>query len=133
MSQQNQVTLPEQIYRRIQKVAHDSQRSVEAIAIESLGLLFGESESAPEPSHFDAYTDQQLWAVVNQRLMPDRHDRLHLLLEKNQQGRLLDPESSELQELVDEVDRQMLARSEALLLLKQRGYDIRNYLNSHPA
>ena len=41
-----------------------------------------------------------------------------------QLGQVTDEEISEMEALIDLVDHQMLLRSEALLLLKQRGHDV---------
>ena len=75
------------------------------------------------------YTDDELWAVVNQRLTQEQDTRLRELIALGKQGQLTMDEQAEMERLVDLVDHQMLLRSEALLLLQQRGHDIDTYLN----
>ena len=54
--------------------------------------------------------------------------RLRELSAKRKQETLTADEERELDDLLNLVDRQMLLRSEALLLLKQRGQDVESYL-----
>ena len=73
------------------------------------------------------YSDTQLWGVVNQRLSRSYSLRLQELSKHNKQGILSSSEQTELNSIIDMVDRYMLVRSEALLLLQQRGHDVRSY------
>ena len=74
-------------------------------------------------------TDDELWAVVDQRLTRKQDTRLRQLIALGKQGQLAADEQAEMERLVDLVDHRMLLRSEALLLLQQRGHDIDTYLN----
>jgi hypothetical protein len=124
--------LPEDLYEHVQQVAAQSQRPIERVVLESLRLLF-----VPPPSSADlatslaalsGYMDAQLWAVAYQRLAWPQSQRLHELSAKNKLERLAEDEQRELEDLLVSNDRTMLLRSEALRLLKQRGYDIEAYL-----
>ena len=53
---------------------------------------------------------------------------LHEISAKNKLKKLTEDEQSELAHLLTLNDRAMVLRSEALLLLKNRGYDIAVYL-----
>jgi hypothetical protein len=75
------------------------------------------------------YTDDELWAVVDQRLTQKQDTRLRRLIALGKQGQLSVDEQAEMERLVHLVDHHMLLRSEALLLLQQRGHDIDTYLN----
>jgi hypothetical protein len=75
-----------------------------------------------------SYSDAQLWAVVSQRLAWPQSQRLHELSAKNKLEKLTEDEQSEFEDLLALNDRAMLLRSEALLLLKNRGHDIATYL-----
>ena len=74
------------------------------------------------------YSDPQLWAVVYQRLASPQSQRLHELSANKKWERLTEDEQHELEDLLSSNDRAMLLRSEALRLLKSRGYDIESYL-----
>jgi hypothetical protein len=79
-------------------------------------------------SDLASYSDAQLWAVVYQRLAWAQSQRLHELSTKNKLERLTEDEQRELEDLLAWNDHAMLLRSEALRLLKDRGYDIAVYL-----
>ena len=123
--------LPEDLYEQVRQVAAQSQRSVERVVLESLRLLFvppSSADLATSLATLSGYTDAQLWAVVYQRLAWPQSQRLHELSAKNKLERLTEDEQHELGNLLSSNDRAMLLRSEALCLLKNRGYDIEAYL-----
>jgi hypothetical protein len=124
--------LPEDLYEQVHQLAAQSQRPVEHVVLESLRLLF-----VPPPSSTDldtslaalpSHSDGQLWAVVYQRLAWPQSQRLHELSAIKKLERLTEDEEHELEDLLSSNDRAMLLRSEALRLLKNRGYDIETYL-----
>jgi hypothetical protein len=124
--------LPDDLYEQVQRMAAQSQRPIERVVLESLRLLF-----VPPPSSADlatslaalsGYSDAQLWAVVYQRLAWPQSQRLHELSAKNRLERLTEEEQRELEDLLSSNERAMLPRSEALRLLKNRGYYIEAYL-----
>jgi hypothetical protein len=124
--------LPDDLYEQVHLVAAQSQRPIERVVLESLRLLF-----VPPPSSADlatslaalsGYSDAQLWAVVYQRLAWPQSQRLHELSANKKLERLTEDEQHELEDLLSSNDRGMLLRSEALRLLKNRGYDIEVYL-----
>lgn len=73
-------------------------------------------------------SDEQLWTVINQRLPSDEDQRLSLLIEKGKAVDLSAQETAELEALIKKENQQMVIRSKALVLLKQRGHDIDSYL-----
>ena len=70
------------------------------------------------------YTNDELWVVVDQRLTQRQDTPLCELIAQGKQGQLSADEQVEMERLVDLVDHQMSLRSEALLLLQQRGHQI---------
>ena len=115
--------------RRAQEIARASNRSVEEVLVESLALLFGtlpDADTAPDA--LKGYSDEQLWAVVHQHLAWPQDARLRELVALGKQGQVSDEEKAELGRLIDLVDRYMLLRSQALVLLKQRGYEVEKQL-----
>jgi hypothetical protein len=113
------IHLPPDLYTQYQQLADTLNRSVEEVVIEELEMGLQSLE-------------ERLWSIVNQRLPHDDRKRLHDLMDKNNQGMISNDERYILDALVEEVNRQMLERSRALLLLKNRGHDIDVYLKQHP-
>jgi len=124
--------LPEDLYERVRQVAEQSQRPLERVLVESIRLLFvlppTSTDVVTTLAAMPGYSDAQLWAVVYQRLAWPQSQRLHELSAKNKLEKLTADEQSECEHLLTFNDRAMLLRSEALLLLKNRGHDIATYL-----
>jgi hypothetical protein len=124
--------LPDDLYDQVCYVAEQHQRPIEHVLIESIRLLFVPPSPSPDLTTSLAtlsnYTDEQLWAVVYQRLAWPQAQRLHELSAQTKQERLTTNEQHELDHLLTLNDRAMLLRSEALRLLKNRGHDIATYL-----
>jgi hypothetical protein len=124
--------LPEDLYERVRQVAEQSQRPVERVLVESIRLLFvlppTSTDVATTLAALPGYSDTQLWAVVYQRLAWPQSQRLHELSAKHKLEQLTEDEQSELEHLLTLNDHAMLLRSEALLLLQNRGHDIATYL-----
>ena len=124
-----ELQIPAEIYERARQIASDSNRSLESVLLDGLALLFGDlPDTSLSPDALNDYTDEQLWAVVHQRLAWPQDARLRELIALGKQGQLTTDEQAEMEQLVDMVDHQMLLRSEALLLLQQRGHDVK-FLN----
>ena len=129
------VTLPDGLFERVRHVAESSGRSLEAVILEGIEVLFQRPDG--DDVDMDAalavlsdYTDVQLWAVVYRRLTGEQSARLHELSATTERRPLTESEEAELASLLALVDRDMLLRSEALLLLKERGQDIEAYLKA---
>lgn len=124
-----ELELPAEVYERAQQIARHSNRSVESVLLDGLALLFGTLPDAGlSPDVLRDYTDEQLWAVVHQRLAWPQDTRLRELIALGRHGQITDDEKTEMERLIHLVDHQMLLRSEALLLLKQRGHDVEEQL-----
>lgn len=120
-----ELNIPEQILERAKEIAAEKDQSIESVLLDSLALLFGTlPDTSTKPEQLQTYTDEQLWAIVHQRLAWVQDTRIRELTELGTQGKLTNSEKNELQNLIDLVDHQMLLRSHALILLKRRGYDI---------
>lgn len=121
--------IPTAIYERAQQIATNSNRSIESVLLDGLALLFGDlPDTSITPDTLTTYSDAQLWAVVHQRLAWPQDARLRELITSGKQGQLSNEEQEEMERLIALVDHQMLLRSEAILLLKQRGHDVETQL-----
>jgi hypothetical protein len=99
------------------------------VVVDGLTLLFGIlSDTGISSDELKTYTDEPLWAVVHHRLAWPQDTRLCELVALGKKGQITSNEKSEMERLIDLMDHQMLLRSEALLLLKQRGHDVERQL-----
>lgn len=125
---QIELQLPPAIQERAEQIAKETNRSIEEILLEGLSLLFG-GLSDIKTQDLAQYNDEQLWAVVHQRLVWPQENRLRELIALGKEGQISEVEKVELEHLISLVDHITLLRSQALLLLKQRGHDIEKHLN----
>ncbi len=124
--------IPDELYEQVEKAAQASERLVENVLLDSISLFVNYPQTPQQLNKWveqlSGYTDSQLWGVIYHRLAENDALRLSELSEKNKQGTISTHEWDELSNLLHLVDRDMLLRSEALLLLKQRGHDVESYL-----
>jgi hypothetical protein len=116
------------LYERAKQMSAESNRPVEAVLMDSLNLLFGVEDEDIQLDDLTNLSDEQLWGIVHQRLAWPQETRLRELTALGKQNLLSEDEQAELEQLIDRVDRYTLLRSQALLLLKQRGYDVEQRL-----
>jgi len=123
------LNVSDDLYEDMRKIAEESNRPVEELALESLQLLFAQNAPLPKLEELNDYTDTNLWAVVHRRLNWTQSLRLRELIAKTKDDSITQDERTELELLIDLNDEFMVLRSQALLLLKQRGHDISDYLS----
>jgi hypothetical protein len=120
--------VPADIYARAEAIAQETNRSVEAVLIDGLALLFGTRSDTIDPEELQNFSDERLWAVVYHHLAWPQDARLRALVDLGRRGLLSDDERSEMERLIALVDRLTLLRSHALVILKQRGHDVETKL-----
>jgi predicted transcriptional regulator len=119
-----------EVYERAKQIAEQSQRSVALVLQESLTLLFGDWQATQiQPAELRHYSDEQLWAIVHRHLAWPNETRLRALAAQGKRERLSEAEYTEMERLVGQVDRYMLLRTHALILLKERGHQVEQQLN----
>jgi hypothetical protein len=122
------VELPPDLYERLQQVARHNKRSIESVLLDTARVMYGTLSADDEPA-LETYSDEQLWAVVYQRLAEPEGRRMRELVERGKQTGLPPDEEAELNKLTEKVNDHLLLRTRALVLLKQRGYDIEHLFN----
>ncbi|MDE2634863.1 MAG: hypothetical protein OXI30_00740 [Chloroflexota bacterium] len=120
-----ELRVPAAIYERAEAIASKRASSAESVMLDALSLLFAEFSAIElEPEALQDFADEQLLAVVHQRLAWPHDTRLRELMQLGQLGQVTEDEIVEMEDLVAKFDHQVLLRSEALLQLKRRGHDI---------
>lgn len=120
--------LPDELYARIQRAAEENRISLENMLVDSIELMFGDLPADETAESLETFTDEQLWAVVYRQIAFPQDARLRELTTLSKRGSLTSDEQTEMDNLVDYIDRYVLLRSKALLLLKQRGHDVERRL-----
>ncbi len=120
--------LPPRMYERLREISNERNSPMQAVMVEMLAPFLDPTTADVDVvlEEMDGYPDKALWEIVYQRLTMSERRRLDDLIEKGKQGARTPAEDSEVQALLDQVERQMLLRSKALALLVERGYDIQS-------
>jgi hypothetical protein len=124
------IEVPDELYERLSRRAAGAQRSVAAEVVEVLAATpppdvdaFPERLDA-DLARLEAFDDDALLKLVRRPVPVRKARRLESLNLKKQQRGLNAAERQVAARLLGEFDRRMLIRAHALLLLKQRGFDV---------
>ena len=122
--------VPDYVYERALRIAHDTARPVETVLAQQLAQSFSEPLPALPPDEqaelaaLSNLSDAALWTIAAERMLPMQQDRLSLLLALNKRVVLSDLEQNELDDLLDSGDRLTLRKAEAAAILTRRGYTV---------
>ena len=115
--------------KQAQGIARDSNYTMESVLRDCLIMVLGMTVDSEAPTvSLNDFSDDQLWEIVNRRLPWAQDSRLRELTARSKLEELEDQEYKELEDLLAALDRQILLRSRALLLMKNRGHDIDAFL-----
>ncbi len=118
------------IEQYVREIAQDENRSLEAVLEDSLKLLFSNSADGEASEDLLVYcSDEQLWNLVHLRLTFAQDRRIRRLMDLGREDKLSLAEHREMESLLSLIDRQTLLRSQALLLLQERGHRPIQYMN----
>ena len=123
------VNLSEPLYRRIQRVSERTQRSLEQLLGDALAALAPENSNLPADlqtalAQMAYLNDAALWQAARTTLQLEQQQRLETLHDKQQRTKLSSAEQAEEQALLKLYRETQLVRAQAVVLLKQRGYDV---------
>ena len=124
------LNLPEAVYHRVKQTAEALKRPLEDVIVETLNVALPllddvPPEMASKLSEMSVLPDGKLWQAARSTMERARQKRLERLNDKHQRtGKLTPEEESEQQTLLRLYGETVLIRAHAMLLLKQRGFDI---------
>lgn len=122
MSTQVTLTLPDDVYRRAERLAQLSSRDVADVLADTLELSLspiGLKSEAVEP--VSALSDEEVMALAELQMAPEQDQRLSKLLDKQQAGTLIETERSELLASMQVYQESLLRKAQALHEAVRRG------------
>jgi predicted DNA-binding protein len=122
MSSQVTLTLPDEVYRRAERLAQLSSREVADVLADTIELSLspvGLKSEAVEP--VSGLSDEEVMALAELQLASDQDQRLSSLLDKQQAGTLIEAERSKLLALMQVYQESLLRKAQALREAVQRG------------
>jgi hypothetical protein len=122
MSTQVVVTLPDDVYRRVERLAHLASRDVADVVADTLALSLLPVGLPAEPVKVvTELPDEELLELVDLQMPPTQDQRFSRLLQKQQEGQLSDTERSELISLMQLYQDGLLRKAQALREAVRRG------------
>jgi hypothetical protein len=122
--------LPAQVYRRLERVAQETNQPVESVVLTSItGNLPPALDDVPADLREDlralqTLDDDALWAIARGKLPPSQQARLEALLARNSASVLTEAEQEELARLGEKTDQLTLRKAHAYALLRWRGFPL---------
>ena len=129
------LTVPEELYKRVQKIADAANQSLDTVLVDYLRRLADTTVLLDDEEEAELYalrylSDDALWTIAREKLNSSTESLMQDLMNKNTKGNISSEEYAELSQLVERGQRLMLRKSEAAALLTQRGYTVTP--NNHP-
>jgi plasmid stability protein len=129
----HQLSIPDDLYERLKQRAEAAHQTVQAQLVQTLSAGLESEQEAPGdvPEMLEAMThlsDEALWDAARNPLAREATEKLRRSRHKRSKHGLSLEDWQRQDELLRQYDRGILIRSQALLLLKQRGHDIASLL-----
>jgi len=124
------ITIPDTLYAKAQRIAGLKSISVDDVIQDLLShsldnpRLLLPAEEQDELTALSYLSDATLKTIAREQMPQSQQDRMQILMDKNNQSSLTGDEHSELSNLVEDGQRLMLRKAEALKILIQRGHQI---------
>ena len=123
------ISLPNLLYQKLKARAEQTQRSVEAEALDALVAAvpaIDELSTDLEASlaQLALLDDEALWRAARTTFAADAARQLEDLHLKRQREGLTEGEAQAAATLLQQYERAMLVRAQAIALLKQHGHDV---------
>jgi predicted transcriptional regulator len=123
------VELPDEVYKRVQRTARGMRQPLEQVLVRIVTAAMPSLDKVPaayraELEALETLSDEDLWQVAQHQLPAGQQHQLTRLQRKHQRGTITAREQQAMTRLRTEIDRVMLRRSYAYLLLRCRGHRI---------
>lgn len=127
------VNLSLPFFRQVERIAKERHRSVEDVIQTTFQVAFPsfsdlEPETETELMAMQMMSDDALRAAVESALSAEQQSRLAQLTDLQDIRDLSQSEIRELESLLTQWDVAALRRTQALAILRQRGFDIHEYI-----
>lgn len=124
------ITIPQDLYAKAQSLAESTSQSVDDIihqllteSLDKPRLALPQDEQA-ELKALSYLTDAALLTIAREQMPETRQKMMQVLMDKNNQSTLTDTEQQTLTQLVEDGQRLMLRKAEAMKILIGRGYNL---------
>lgn len=121
------LNLPQHLYDRARQLAAEKGLPVEDVIVSQLEHALADLPALPpdEQAELDALahlSEDALRTIALEQMPEPRQQRLQALMERNNLGSISAEERAELEALVEQGQRLMLRKAQAMALLAERGH-----------
>ena len=121
MSTQVTITLPDEVYRRVERLAQLTSRNIADVLSDTIKLSIPELSLQTEIIESVArLSDDRVIALTQLQLEPEQDERLSELLDRQQEGIITEAEQIELSSLMQIYQEGLLRKATALKEAVQR-------------
>jgi hypothetical protein len=121
MSTQITVTVPDNLYRHIQRLAQTSGRSMAEVMNSMMSVSLFPLSSPVTAMPLEKLSDEDVLELADSRMSAAQNERMSELLDKQQSGELEGPEKDELAVLVYVYEQGTLLKAKAIHEAVRRG------------
>jgi hypothetical protein len=122
MSTRVEITLPDEVYHRAERLAQVVSRNVSDLLADTIAIALPHLDPASaEELPVTTLTDEQVLALTELQMPPTQDQRLSKLLDQQQAGTLTESEPAELLALMQVYQRGLLRKAQALQEAVYRG------------
>lgn len=122
MSTQVTVTLPDEVYRRVEQLAQLANRDIADVLADAIKLSIPPISLRTEAiAPVSVLSDEQVIALTQLEMEPEQDERLSNLLDRQQAGTLMESEQLELLTLMQIYQEGLLRKATALSEAVRRG------------
>jgi predicted DNA-binding protein len=122
MSTQVTITLPDEVYRRVERLAQLTSRDIADVLSDAIKLSIPELGLQTELiESVSRLSDDRVIALTQLQLEPEQDERLSDLLDRQQEGIITEAEQIELSSLMQVYQEGLLRKATALKEAVQRG------------
>jgi len=126
------IDLPQAMYTRLKERAVQANRTVEAELVQVVAAVVPiAGELTPDLTallaQMPALDDKALWQAAHHQLSCKAQAQLQALSYKRQNGGLTEAEALKANALLQQSERILLVRAQAIFLIKERGQDISEF------
>jgi CopG-like RHH_1 or ribbon-helix-helix domain, RHH_5 len=122
MSTRVEITLPDEVYHRAERLAQVVSRNVSDLLADTITLALPSlTPHAQKEQPITELADQKVLALADLQMPPAQDQRLGNLLDKQQAGTLTDSEPAELLALMQVYQEGLLRKAQALREAVRRG------------
>lgn len=124
------VSISETLYDKARRVAEQTARPVDEVIRTRLEQSLDEMPlDLPDDERLELralvyLSNDALWTIAREQMATAKQERIQPLMDKNTDGSITDDEYDELTQLVEQGQRLMLRKAEAMKQLLGRGYSI---------